>query len=286
MNKLLSAEFVRLFKSLVFRICLLVSGGFGILLVLMRWWEVKKNAAIYADLSVEYRNADNLIFMGGFYLIFAAAVLIGVFVGTEYSDGTIRNKLTAGHTRGTIYLSKFIVCAVADVMIHLLYIFVVLIFGNCLIGGTTMTITEVISFTLVGTTAMLGLTALLIVCSMSIQSKAIGSIVCLVVALIMMILAIMIGTRLEEPKYYDGYTYIDENTGEAVVASKEKNPNYLTGTKRKVYEFLNNVLPVSQLYQIVVRASDNLFVIVISDLVIMIVSTGAGMVIFGKKDLK
>lgn len=105
-------------------------------MVLMRWADVRKNADEYAQLSVEYSNTDALIFVGGLYLIFAAAVVVGLFVGTEYSDGTIRNKLSAGHARRDIYLSKLIVCAAADVVIYVVYILVVLGLGQILLGGT------------------------------------------------------------------------------------------------------------------------------------------------------
>lgn len=286
MNKLLSAEFLRLFRSLIFRICMLFSGGLGVFIVWMRWWDVKKNSAEYAKLGVEYSNADGLIFVGGLYLIFAIAVFISVFVGTEYSDGTIRNKLIAGHTRGSIYLSKFVVCAVTDIMIHILYIVVVLILGNLLINGTTMTIKEIVLFTMVSTIIMLALTAFLLLLTMSIQSKAVGAIVCLLVMFIMMIFALSIEQRLEAPEYYDAYSYIDEDTGEMISVGKEKNPKYLSGTKREVYEFLNNFIPVSQLYQIGMNISDNFSLIVIYDCVIIFVTTGVGIAILKKKNLR
>lgn len=279
MNKLLSAEFVRLFKSSTFRLCLMFSAFIGILNVWARY--------------VEHRHAEGLIFYGGFYLIFAISVFISIFWGTEYSDGTIRNKLTVGHTRGNIYLSKFIVCATADIMMHLLYILVVLVSGNLLMDGTTMandgttmTMTEILSFTMASITAMLALTALLVLLSMSIQSKAIGAIVLLLTTFILFLAAFIINSRLGEPEYYDGYTVLNRETGEAITMEKEKNPNYLTGTKREIYEFLNNFLPVPQLYQVAMNISDNLHLIVLYDCLIIIVTTGAGVIIFKRKNLK
>lgn len=286
MNKLLSAEFVRLFKSLTFKVCLLFSAGLGAFFVLMRWWDRKMHPDVYAELGLDYSNADGLIFVGGVYLLFVIAVLIGSFVGREYSDGTIRNKLTAGHTRASIYVSKFIVCTVADIMLHLLYIVVVIVFGNLLIGGTTFKVTEIIACTLVGTISVIAMTAFLLLFAMLIQSKAIGSVVCLIATLCMMFATMTVFQRLEEPEYYDGYTYVDENTGKAVSVEKEKNYRYLTGTKRKVYEFLNDVIPSSQLYQIASNDMDNLECMVFYDGILIVILVGAGVIVFGKKDLK
>lgn len=286
MNKLLSAEFVRLFKSLIFKLGAVVSAGFGIFAVLVRWLDIKKNAEIYAQLSIEYSNADGLIFAGGVYIEFVIAVFISIFVGTEYSDGTIRNKLTVGHTRGSIYLSKLIVCAAADIMMHILYILAVLAMGKVFLDGTAMEAAQILRFTVVSTTAVLALTALLLLFSMSIQNKAAGAVVCLLSVLIMMFATMSIQQRLEAPEYYDGYSYVDEETGKVITVEKEKNPKFLTGMKRDVYEFLNNVIPFSQLYQIAMNSDDNLGLIAAYDCAIIVITTGAGAAVFRRKNLK
>lgn len=286
MNRLLSAEFVRLFKSLVFKLCLFFSAGLGASLFFVRWSDIKMNPEVYAEYELEYSNADDLLFVGGVYLIFVIAILIGSFVGREYSDGTIRNKLTAGHTRASIYVSKFIVCAVADVMLHILYIVVVMGLGNLLIGGTTFSVTQIIVCTVVSTIAIIAVTAFLLLFSMLIQSKAIGSVACLVATLCMLFATISIFQRLEEPEYYDAYEYVDEDTGEMVSVEREKNYRYLTGTKRKVYEVLNDAIPSSQLYQIAVNDVDHLGYMVLYDGILVVVMVGAGVLAFRKKDLK
>lgn len=286
MNKLLAAEFARLFRSFIFRLGVLSSIGFGVFVVLMRWLDVKHNPDEYAKLSVEYSNADGLLFLGGIYLTFVIAVFIGIFIGTEYSDGTIRNKLMVGHTRCDIYFSKLLVCAVADIIIYLFNLLTVLVLGNMLIHGTTMKATEILWFAAAGVTAMLAVTALLLLFSMLIQSKAVGAVVCLLVTMIMMFAALMIYQRLSAPEYYPSYTYIDEDTEEVVTVEKERNFQYLTGAKREVYEFLNNFIPTSQLYQIVMNTSDHLGLIMVLDCVIIMITTGSGVVVFKKKNLK
>lgn len=286
MNKLLSAEVVRLSKSFIYKLGLLFSIGMGIFMVVMRWLDVRNNSDVYAELSIHYSNADGLIFVGGLYMIFAVAAFIGIFIGTEYSDGTIRNKLTVGHTRRNIYLSKFIVCAVSNILLYLLNVLVVLVLGGFLIGGTTLSAKAIVSFIAVMITAILAFTAILLLISVSIQNKAVGSVVCLLVTILMLFVTLTIWQRLEEPEYYDTNTYTDGNTGEIISVEKEKNTKYLTGTKREVYKFLNDFLPVSQLYRIAMNDSNHLDLMVIYDCMFVFVATDAGIIIFGKKNLK
>lgn len=289
MSKLLSAEFSRLFHSFVFRLCLLFSAGLAVFTITMQWLDVRRNAETYAKLSESYSNADGLIFIGALYLIFAIAVFIGIFVGTEYSDGTIRNKLMVGHTRRDIWLSKLIVCITASAMFNVLYILIALVYGKIMLGGTTMGITEILICSLAAVTAVLALASFLLLFSMLIQSKAVGSVVCLITTMVMLFAALTIYMKLEAPEYYDNYEIMNEDSGESVKVEKEKNPNYLTGTKRKVYEFLDKTLPVSQLFTIGRNEEDfkdNIGFMICSDFVIMIVTTGAGIFIFRKRNLK
>lgn len=286
MNKLISSEFIRLFKSNLFRFCLIFSTGLGAIMVLMRWSDIKMNQNIYAKLGPEYCTADGLIFTGSLYILFVIAVLVGLFVGTEYSNGTIRNKIIAGHVRFNIYISKLIVCTVADIIIHMSCIFAVLIFGEIFINGTTIPATKILLFSLVSISAVIALTAMFLFISMTFQSKATGSVVCLVTSIMLLFMAMTIYQKLSEPEYYDSYSYFDENTGREISYEEtEKNPQYITGDTRKLYEFLDNFIPVSQLYQIMIQETKNLKIIVVYDIILIIAITGVGVVIFNRKNI-
>ena len=62
------------------------------------------------------------------------APFLSVYLGTEFSEGTIRNKLVAGHSRPAVYLSNLILCAIAGVLLCLGYIAAVLAVGLPLLG--------------------------------------------------------------------------------------------------------------------------------------------------------
>ena len=50
---------------------------------------------------------DNGFFGCALFIGIVMAVFCSLFIGTEYSEGTIRNKIIIGQKRGTVYLSNF-----------------------------------------------------------------------------------------------------------------------------------------------------------------------------------
>lgn len=48
---------------------------------------------------------DDRFFAYSFFIGILSAIFCSLFTGTEYSDGTIRNKIVVGHSRISIYLS-------------------------------------------------------------------------------------------------------------------------------------------------------------------------------------
>lgn len=285
MRKLLSAEIARLFHSIVFYLALLYSAGLGILIVVMRWVDVKRNAEFYAKLSVQYSNADSLVLVGALYIMFAIAVFIGLFVGTEASDGTIRNKLVVGHLRWKIYLSEWIVCAGASLIFHLSYILATLGPGKLLLGLTLDTKTILLITSAEGA-ALLALASVFLLITIVLQNKAMGSVLCLLLLIGSLFLALMVFQRLEEPEFTRARTIEDETTGAVIEIPAQPNPRYLSGTARKVYLLLSDALPISQLYQLATSTCEGIPRMTLWDAVLIAVSTGTGMLIFKRKNLK
>ncbi len=289
MSRLLKANFTRLFKSIFFKICLIFSAGFGIFLDMARYIDIQKNAAIYAELGNEYKSADGFVFSGALYLIFVAAAFVGIFIGTEYSDGTIRNKLMIGHKRIEIYLTNFMVCVAADILMLLVFILVTLGVGQIIFGVSILTVHQIIILTLSQLLTMAAFSAILVLLAMLIQSKAGGSVTILILTVILLMAAITISSKLSQPEYYQDYSAsaIDEETGEMVLEPETvKNPHYISGAKRKVYEFLNDALPVNQFYQTTLNNTEHVDSMTVYSVIIIILANGAGIILFRKKDLK
>ena len=286
MSKLLNANFARLWKSRIFWLGMLFSAGLSVFFILMRYIDIEQHQEVYATLDESYKNADELIFIGGITIIFAAAVFIGIFVGTEYSDGTLRNKLIIGHSRSSIYISNLITCIATDIMMHLTYIIITLLLGKLILDISVLTFKKILLLTLIGTAAMITVSSILVMISMLIHSKSAGAVAILIATIVMFMSTVTIADRLSAPEYYEGYSYIDEDTGEKIDVEREKNTHYPTGTKRKVYEFLNDFLPTSQLYKAASLDSSKPDIALIYDGIILLITTTAGIAVFRRKNLK
>ena len=70
--------------------------------------------------------------------IWAGIILVSMCAGREFSDGTIRNKIAVGHTKGKIFLSEIIVAAIMTGILYLLNIVPTAIGGWYFINGIPM----------------------------------------------------------------------------------------------------------------------------------------------------
>ena len=142
------------------------------------------------------------------------------------------------------------------------------------------------------TVTVLAFSALFTLVSMLSQSRSTGVSICLIsffvlfFALpILFFAGMIVMQRLQEPEIYDAYSYTDED-GVMVHEDAQPNPNYLTGTKRKFYEFLNDANPMGQMVQYTNIRVEKPGLLMLYSFGIILLSTAAGVVIFRKKDVK
>ena len=211
------------------------------------------------------------------------AVFCSLFIGTEYSDGTIRNKLIVGHSRKSIYLSNLILCTAAGAAISISYMTACLIAGLPLIGSFQMGTKAAVILMLCSIVITTTYTALFTLASMLIHNKAILSIVTVISAFMLLMTASYIYASLSQPEMYTDY--IMNESGEVTQSEPVPNTHYVRGAKREVYEFLMEFLPSGQDLMII-SAEAPIERMVIYDLCIITASTGLGLWGFLKKDIK
>ena len=106
-------------------------------------------------------------------------------------------------------------------------------------------------------------------------------------ACFLLVISLYILNKLSEPEVYPSYSVMTDS-GEVEVMENEPNPDYLRGTEREVYQFLNDFLPTGQAINITQRGafSQSPGLLAAYSASIIIVSTGIGVFAFKRKDVK
>lgn len=279
MNKLLSAGFVRLKKDKFFWVCV------G-LMAAAAWYTVFTvclNRKEYDGYNV---GLEAILFGHVFCMGILTAAFSGLFIGTEYSGGTIRNKLVIGHTRRDIYLSSLIISITAGLIICLSYILAAMIPGLILLGFSEGVMGEMLQVFFLILLMTAAFSAVFTMLSMLNQNKALNCVIVLIGVFVMLMFSAYIFQSLDSPEMWEEYVYLDKETGEIVTEPAEPNPFYVSGTKREVYEFLMQFLPTGQSYLIMTGDLSHAKEMAAYSVFIIIGFSAAGMYCFRRKDIK
>lgn len=275
MSKLLSANFLRLRHSRLFWAGMLLMFLFGLLQVL----------SLY-NMHVRYGYdtvLDSTLFSYTILIGLVTAIFTSLFVGTDYSDGTIRNKLIVGHTRIAIYLANLVTMGAAALLFCLSCLTSTLAFGLPLLG-TPVTGLQTLCPLLFGSLLLaLAFAAIYTMVGMVCSNKAAVAVICLVALMLLMIGSSWVVAMLTEPEFYENYTLTD---GEMEVIENVRNPRYPTGVWRDVLEFLNDFLPTGQSMQYSQTQVAHPWLMALWSFLIALGATLAGALMFRRKDIQ
>ena len=275
MNKLLSASLSRLRKNRVFLVLVVFMFGFGLYMSIGSYLDMKRYQFVH--------TLDGPFFTQIIFISIVIAIFCSLFVGTEYSDGTIRNKLIVGHSRISIYISNLIVCIIAGIAFTLSYMAASACVGIPLLGFFQMSLQMAARLILCSIVIGIAYTSLFTLAAMLIHSKAVLSVVTVVSAFLLMFAASHLQSSLSQPEMRTDY--IINEAGEVTQTEPVPNEFYLTGTKRKVYEFLLEFLPSGQ--SVLLMYGELPYVrIFCYDALILVSAAGIGLFAFSKKDIK
>ncbi len=277
MNKLLTAEFARLWKDKIFWLSAAVLFGWGALLA------VSGHLTALAD-PAEPRVLEDCFFQYGPVIGGVCAVVASMFLGTDHSDGTIRNKIIAGHSRQAVYGANLIVCTAAGVLLAAAWCFGMLGAGLPLLGGFHTGAATVLGYLAISLFMIAAFAAIFTLIGMLDQNKASAAVLALVVFLALLFLASYCNNRLQEPEMYRAGPLITVEGME--LAEPALNPDYVSGTLRKVYEFIVDFLPTGQGILIADMEAAHGLALPLYSAVIVAGTTAAGIFLFRRKDLK
>lgn len=209
-------------------------------------------------------------------------VFCSLFVGTEYSDGTIRNKLIIGHYRSSIYLSNFAVNMVVSLGCFFLLTGILSIMGVPLLGGIEMKMSGFLLLYADAVLLCISYAAIYNMISMLCTNKTYTAIFCILTAVAFLFLAVWLTIKLGEPKWLQQATL----TAEGVKTEMVKNPKYVDGIWRSIYQFLLDVTPGGQQLQLAEATAEHPVFLGISSLLLILVTNTVGIFFFKRKDIK
>jgi ABC-type transport system involved in multi-copper enzyme maturation permease subunit len=275
MRKLLAANLSRLWRDKMFWVCTAAMLGFSMFVVLY-------NAHIDARDSVG-QTLEYFYFKTPPYYGLVLAVAIAKFIGTDYDDGTIRNKCIVGYTRGEIYVANLLACCVYTAVLTAAWA-VGGLAGIPHFGLWSVGLAGYVQLLALELLAFLAMTALLVPIAHWITNRSANVITIFAAMTVLMLSSYFYNALCEPETYMDGYTIHWDGTVE--FGEEVANPAYVGGALRSVYQAMLNILPTGQQIWIADETVTQPLVMAACSVAFFAVCTGIGLLAFRKKDLK
>ncbi len=232
MIKLLKAEFYRLKKDKVFLLLLFITCVLA-LFTLYKYFNGLRESIALDRIITEY-----LYMYFGIFIAF----FVSMFVGKEYTEGFIRNKIVVGHKRSNIYLANLIICVIVGLIVNILYTSIVFLLGTELFGTLqTLNLAQIIMYSSLIIAIYCTIYNLI---TMLCKDASVSLIACVIIFIIMFVVMMFISTKLMEKPFTKTTKY--NIYGEIEFSSEEINPNYPGETTIKIYKVINYLLPTGQ----------------------------------------
>lgn len=238
MYKLLNQGFYRLRKNKIF-------WGLLVLTICIACFFLNNSKKDNSNSYMDELIMQHIGIMGFFISVFTS-----LFVGLEYANGTIRNKIVVGHSRIKIYLSNLIISITVGIIIEIVYILFVAIIlkGTLILPSQFDTILLHIVMIIVMYSTIFNCMTLL--CNDITVSTVIG----IMIVLVMFIADVALAVPAEAEEYSYNYNYNAQ--GEETREINGLNPNYPGETKQKIAKIIRNITPIGQTNQIMAVFSE------------------------------
>lgn len=269
MRNLLHANLRRLVRSRAFLTALLAELAYTSLVVLVCWDHYAAGSYFYTMESILSAGFGLMGYLSIPPLI--AAPLLSIHLGAEYSDNTLRNKLVVGHTRRSVYLADLLCCMTAVAMLDVLYL--VLAGALCVypvlgMAGTLLRVSpgQMLAWILVALLARMAWAAVIKLLVTVLGNKTAAAIAGL---LLVMAASAFCAFAFHELEYL---------TRRLAEAGREG--------RMAFWHLALDALPTGQSLQISRLDTPNLWRMPLLSLAVIAASTGAGLAIFRRRDLK
>lgn len=282
MSNLLSANMARLKKNRVFLIFVvfMIVYAFAVC-IYVRIQKSMGSMGSMVSFDTLFLNGYGL---GGFIAFpgIILAIVCGIFIGTDFNDGALRNKIIVGKSRDQIYFSNFITCVAIGLALNLVYWVVICAVGIPWIGWIEMPLKTFVILVFDGTLMIVAYAAVFNMLAMLSKDKTIAVVIGLVGVIVFMFLSIYLMLRIMDPEYVNAVVMKDGGMTEEVV----RNSRYLSDSARKICQFIIDFLPTGQSIQLSNLTAPNILRMPVYSVVVIIVSNLTGFLTFRKTNLK
>ena len=275
MSRLLSAGYSRLWKNKVFWLEMGAVLVYAVVFMLNGCRQAAANGGIGYSLDQFYFHFAVSVGLFG-------AIFTSLFIGTEYSDGTIRNKFVIGHSRAAVYLSNLLVSGSAMLLMAGVWMLAALI-GVPFLGFWKTGAANLLLYLLIAVLFMAALTALFTLVGMNVSGKAASAVASLLLALGLLLAAGMLFSSLSQPEMTSGVTVTADGMS---MTDPMPNPSYVGGMRREVYTFLMDALPTGQGLLMANLSVERPQRMLAASAGIAAAATVGGIFLFRRKDLK
>ncbi len=231
MRKVLSANFSRLWKDKVFWFCMGAMLVYSVVYMLNGCRQATVAMSEY-NYCIDKYYFHFAVVIGAFCALFSS-----MFLGTEYSDGTIRNKIIVGHTRTGIYLANLISVFAATLLIMVAWLIGALT-AVPVLGVWEMGVPNLLAYLFIAVMFEAAFSAIFTFICMQSTNKAVTVAVSMLLFLGLLVFSSKIYNALDEPEMTSS-VIITANGME--MSEPAPNPNYVRGVTRMIYEFITGV---------------------------------------------
>ena len=274
MNKLFRAGLYRLRKNKGAYACVIIPPIYSVCLMFSQYMQMKESGANYL--------LDPFLFHFLLVMGVLLSVFVSLYVGTEYHDGTLRNKLISGSSRNAVYGSNLWISFLVGACSVLLAYTAGFAAGIPMFGVIEMPALTMLQTCVAGILLVLSYVSIFHMISMLSSSKTTSAVVCILAAVFMMVFAGIIFSKLSQPEMITQAVIVNGET----VMETVKNPAYLTGISRTVYQNILDFLPAGQAVQIFNQGVLNLGRMMGYSILIIFGTSLAGLYLFNRKDIK
>ena len=210
------------------------------------------------------------------------AAFVSLFLGLEYQDGTLRNKLIVGHSRKCVYLSRLLVSITGCFGILLAWILSILV-GAAKFGWHVSQMRMLLCDAVVILLLTAALAAMLTMLCMLLTNRAVSAATAMLLMFGLLALASTCYNALCEPEMLST-AVITANGFD--VGEPMPNPDYISGTMRTMYQFAVDVLPVGQSILLANQELEHPLFALSASVGLAVLCSAVGMMVFRRKNLK